>query len=327
MPTTCGPCRFGQYSHFIRQVLQRLGYGRVPILSPSSSDGYDGMNLDRNGLLRAGWRSMVTSEILHRMLLHIRPYERKPGETDAVYTRCMEDLCNVLRRPGLNAGLQMEMLAASLKRSGDLLRSIPIVKKDLPVIGIVGEIFCRLNEFSNQDMVRRLESYGVECWLSGISEWLAYANMEQLTGLYRDGKRFSLAMAKAKLKHWIQHRDERALLKPFLDDLPEEAGIGDLIDKGRPYLPNEGVIGEMVLSVGKSVYLWERGASGIIDISPFSCMNGVVSQAVYPRVSDEHDRIPIRVFFFDQSQKDLDQDISIFMELVHTYRAQKRKAG
>jgi predicted nucleotide-binding protein (sugar kinase/HSP70/actin superfamily) len=323
MPTTNGPCRFGQYSQYLRKVLQKLGYDGVPVISPTSSDGYDGLAAGANGLLRTSWRAIMASDTLHRMLLHIRPYERNPGESDEVYNRCQDDLCRVLARSDVNHRMQMEMLTAALKRSRDLLRSVPVIEKKLPVIGVIGEIFCRLSEFSNQDLIRRIESYGAECWLSGITEWVSYSNLGQKEALYTAGKRFSLAMGKAKIKDWVQHRDERALLQPFRNDLPEEAHLGDILKRSRPYLPHSGAIGEMVLNVGKAVYLWEKGASGIIDISPFSCMNGIVCQAMYPRVSDEHDGIPIRVFFFDQSRKDLDQDIAIFMDLVRTYMSRK----
>ena len=66
-----------------------------------------------------------------------------------------------------------------------------------------------------------------------------------------------------------------------------------------PTCPQEGSLGEMVLSTGGAIYLYHQGADGIVDISPFTCMNGIVTEAVYPRVSREHDNIPIRVFYFD----------------------------
>jgi len=59
-------------------------------------------------------------------------------------------------------------------------------------------------------------------------------------------------------------------------------------------LPPEGCLGEMVLSVGKAVYLHGKGADGILDISPFTCMNGIICEAVYPAVSLDHDDLPIR---------------------------------
>ncbi len=49
-----------------------------------------------------------------------------------------------------------------------------------------------------------------------------------------------------------------------------------------------------------------------MDISPFTCMNGITCEAVYPRVSAEHDNIPIKNFYFDGTQKDLDTAVGIF---------------
>jgi predicted nucleotide-binding protein (sugar kinase/HSP70/actin superfamily) len=323
MPTAPGPCRFGQYMFFLKQVLCDLGYGQVPILSPSSLDGYDGIAIERNGFLRTGWRAIMATDILQKVLLHFRPYERNPGEADSVYRQCLEDLCRTLEVPGLSARTRLDRMIKSLRRSRDLFRSIPLRREVLPLIGVVGEIFCRLNDFSNQDVVRRIEANGGECWLSDVTEWLAYANMGQLERLIADGKRFSLEMGKAKIKNWVQKRDEEALWGIFRHDLREEPSLNDILDRGQPYLPHTGALGEMTLSVGKAICLWEKGASGIVDISPFSCMNGIVCQAIYPRVSEDHGGIPIRVFFFDQTQKDLDQDISIFMDLAKSYQHRK----
>ena len=53
-------------------------------------------------------------------------------------------------------------------------------------------------------------------------------------------------------------------------------------------------------------------------------MNGIVTEAVYPRVSKDHDNIPIRVFYFDGTQSDLDRDVGIFLELAKTYKRRKK---
>ena len=44
--------------------------------------------------------------------------------------------------------------------------------REIPLIGVVGEIFCRLNTFSNEDLIRKLEGYGAEACLSHIAEWV-----------------------------------------------------------------------------------------------------------------------------------------------------------
>ena len=68
------------------------------------------------------------------------------------------------------------------------------------------------------------------------------------------------------------------------------------------------------------VYLAKKGADGIIDISPFTCMNGIVCEAIYPRLSRDLGGIPIRNFYFDGTQSDLDRDLGVYMELARSYQ-------
>ena len=52
-------------------------------------------------------------------------------------------------------------------------------------------------------------------------------------------------------------------------------------------------------------------------------MNGIVREAVYPRVWRDLAGIPIRNFYFDGTQNDLDRDLGVYLELARNY--QKRK--
>jgi hypothetical protein len=49
-------------------------------------------------------------------------------------------------------------------------------------------------------------------------------------------------------------------------------------------------------------------------------MNGIVSEAIYPKISRDCDGIPIRSFYFDGTQKALHRELGIYMELVRSYR-------
>ncbi len=82
----------------------------------------------------------------------------------------------------------------------------------------------------------------------------------------------------------------------------------------------------MVLNVGKAIYLARKGADGILDISPFTCMNGIVCEAIYPRLSRDLGGIPIRTFYFDGTQADLDRDLGVYLELARSYSRKKSAA-
>jgi predicted nucleotide-binding protein (sugar kinase/HSP70/actin superfamily) len=329
MPTADGPCRFGQYAPFLRQILDSSGYQNVQVLSPTSKNGYAGLGKLAQPFFRTGWRMLVAADILQKMLLKTRPHEIQKGETDKAYHESLEEVCVATERSPIDPPVQLENIRKALINGRDRFRKIDVHRDPArPLVGVVGEIFCRLHTFSNDDMVRRLEEYGGEGWLSDITEWIWYTNSEQFRRLKLIGKQWSVDMAKAIIRNKVQKNDEHALIEPFHDDIKghEEPPVEEVLELARPYLPNDGALGEMVLSVGKAVWLARHGADGIVDISPFTCMNGIVAEAIYPRVSRDHGGIPIRNFYFDGTQSDLDRDLGVYIELARTYRRRRLSA-
>jgi predicted nucleotide-binding protein (sugar kinase/HSP70/actin superfamily) len=327
MPTTEGPCRFGQYAPYLRKVFRDLGYSGILVASPTSGDGYRQLGNLGPELTRTFWRAVVASDILRKLLLKTRPYERTPGSTDRAFAVSLRDLCAVLEVSGLSHRKRLEALRAALVGVRDRFRCIPAeYERGRPLIGILGEIFCRVNEFSNDQLIRRLEALGGETWLSDISEWVWYCNNDQEWSLRRGGRRHSLTMLGTKLRDHIQRSDEAALRAPFVEDFlgyEEPEDIQEILDAGDRYLPQAGASGEMVISAGKVDYYFRKGVDGIIDISPFSCMNGIVSEALYPRQRQDHAGIPIKNFYFDGKGGDIGQDLEIFLELARAYQRRK----
>lgn len=326
MPTAEGPCRFGQYTPFLRKVLRDAGYGNVQVLSPSSRNGYVDLGDIATPFTRTAWRALVCADTLHRALLKTRPYETTPGAADRAFQESMADLVKTIETSCADTACQLRSLVDSVTHARERFRRVPAsYDRSIPLIGVVGEIFCRLNTFSNEDLIRKLESYGAEACLSHISEWVEYTNSEEKRKLRLRGQDLTLAMGKAYLRSHVQRADEHALIAPFAGEFSgyEEPPIREILDLAQPYLPADGALGEMVLSVGKAAYLAKHGADGIIDISPFTCMNGIVTEAIYPKLSQAYAGIPIRNFYFDGTQADLDRDLGIYLELARSYRENK----
>src|ERR1041385_6702750 len=92
MPTAEGPCRFGQYAPYLRQILDCNGYEGVEILSPTSGNGYQGLGSLAGAFVRTGWRALLSADLLQKMLLIHRPYEDRRGDTQEVYEAALADL-------------------------------------------------------------------------------------------------------------------------------------------------------------------------------------------------------------------------------------------
>ena len=327
MATGHGPCRFGQYVPYFRAALKRLGYGEVAIVSPSAEQGYSDFGELSGVFTRSAWRAIVAGDILLKLLLKTRPYEAEPGSADLALEESVEALCKVLEVAYPDTSAQMSALQEALLQVRERFRTLRIeADSSRPLIGVVGEIFCRLNQFSNSELVRRLEEAGAEVWMNDISEWIWYINADQFRALRIAGRRISLEALGARVRNHFQHRDEHELLRLFREDFrgyEEPEDIHVVLDYAETYLPYFGVNGEMVVNVGKAVYFARKGLDGVIDISPFGCMNGIVGESIYPRVSRDNGGIPIRNFYFDGTRSDLDRDIGIFLELARSYRNTK----
>lgn len=328
MPTAHGPCRFGQYSPYLQKVLAEKGWGEALVISPTSRDGYAALGIPGTAVMRSAWMAVVAGDLAMRFLLKTRPYETHRGDSDAVFEETVADYAGVLEQQGRKPAKLLGALVSAVERMRDRFRDVPArYEQGRPLIGLVGEIFCRLNTFSNNDAARRIESFGGECWISDIAEWVWYVHRYQQFQVHRLRGRTNLASLGLAIKTHVQRKAEHALLAPVMADLrgyEEPHDVREILELARPYLPFEGSLGEMVLSVGKAIYLYGKGADGIIDISPFTCMNGIICEAIYPSVSAACAHLPIRVMYFDGIGANIDRDVEIFLDLARAYQRRKQ---
>ena len=328
MPTTGGPCRFGQYNQLLEKILADRGLEEVMVISPSSNSGYEDIGEKADNLFRFGWWAVVCSDILRKLLYQTRPYEKNYGETDRLHQQSTDIICTIIEKQDQDVIHKRKELVQALQAIASRFATIEadynLIK---PLIGVVGEIYCRLDAFANAELIRRIEKFGGEVWLASISEWVWYTNFYQQDELRVKGKSLSFEMLGTIIRSQFQQRDEHIFFAPLqhrFEGYEEPKKIDILLENAKPYLPYWGVVGEMVLNIGGAIYLQSKGVDGIIDISPFSCMNGIVSEAVYPAVSADYNNIPIKNFYFDETESDYDRDIEIFIELARSYKGRKQ---
>ena len=182
MPTANGPCRFGQYLHLIRAKFDELGYDDVPVISITSNDGYSSIGEYSQDLVRTAWRAVLAAGHPHEdaaqdAALRAREGHDRRGLPGEPRGRLAEA---VSLRGRLAQGAPGGVVAGHAARPRAVPRRSPAdYDAARPLIGVVGEIFCRQNTFSNFDLIRVVEEQGGECWLSDIGEWVWYTDDEQ----------------------------------------------------------------------------------------------------------------------------------------------------
>ena len=294
MPASSGPCRFGQYSKWQRIILDELGYPDVPILSPNQcSNFYATIASYGKDFDRRAWFGICATEILQKLRREIKPYELIEGETKKVYQDCLSFIEEAVENGGIYKYKEI------IKKIRNSFKEIKVDKKHLkPLIGIVGEIYVRSSGFANDYIIESVEALGGEAWVSPTTEWFYYTNMHRMNDFLNDHE--YLEAMKDKIKDiWqrAKERDMEIICEDILRNI-KEPHIEKILEYSDPYLSKK-VEGEAVLSVGKAIDYIKRGACGIINVMPFTCMPGTNVSAVLMKVKKDFNGIPVLNMAYD----------------------------
>ncbi len=316
MGTASGPCRFGQYCHYHRMILRRLGYGDVPIITSSSSDGYatvEGLStFNRQKTLFQGV-SLVDN--LCRALHRIRPYECSTGETERVYREQLDFICAEAGR-GRSLGKAAERAARAF--AGIPRRDVP--RK--PRVAVFGEIYIRNDPYANDNTHLRIEELGAEVVYSPVTEWLDFVNLSYVEKSRKLGRNRNVVAGMVKSR--VMAMMKRPVDKPFeelLADTPH-AGAEAILRCARPYMP-ENIGGEAILCIGAPLALLGRGGiQGAVNVLPFGCLPGTVVSAVSRRIRRDRPDLPwLNLAFDGQEDTDNTSRLEAFIFQVKRYAA------
>ena len=329
MPSSNGPCRFGQYGRYIRLVMKRLGLEEVDVVSLDQTGGMyqalDSVGDQSNGdsLSRRFWRALVGIDLLQKALRQTRPRETAPGAADAAYQTALADLVLAVE---LGEDLIPVMKIARDRFEVATDRSIPPGAK--PRVGLVGEIYVRLNDFANEEVIRRLEALGAEVEAPPFAEWIYYVGFVNAMRAARGGDwagRF-----KNRAISWFQARDQKKLAGPwrgFFHQGAVDPPVGGLISLGEKFL-HRSFQGEAILSLGKGMEFFHAQASGLVNIMPFTCMPGMVVGGLIENFREACQGMPSLNLSFDgQSQTNTQARLEAFMYQVKSFRDRGARGG
>ncbi|MFC1736199.1 acyl-CoA dehydratase activase [Candidatus Hydrogenedentota bacterium] len=313
MPGGNGPCRFGCYYRFHRMVLDDMGFPQVPVIAPNQGKNlYKDLGELDSGFDRLAWQGIVGVSLLEKLVRSVRPYESEQGNSDEIYYHYLNEFVKALE----SKGDLLEPIKEARKAFENVARN---GSEQKPLIGVVGEIYVRSNEFSNEDVIRTLERLGAEIRMPPFQEWIYYLNFI--------GKRRAKILSRVDqqlildVKERFQKANERKLAGAVGDavPVPVDAPIEHVIELAQDYLDSS-FEGEAVLSVGKSAELVEEGASGIVNLMPFTCMPGTIVAAVFKQFREDRNGIPVLSLAYDgQEQSNALTRIEAFLHQAREY--------
>jgi len=295
MPSGEGPCRFGQYNMLHRLVLDELGFPDVPIYAPNQDEGlYSDLGLVGNNFVRSAWEGITAVDLLTKCLHETRPHEKEKGKTDTVYAEFLDTVCTAVAE-----GKPLEPV---LRNARESFSGIKRSDAPRPLIGMVGEIYVRSNEFSNESVIRKIEELGGEVWLAPFGEWIFYQNHTNIEAAWKKGrvKEYFNCLATNYVQRKIDH-NFASIFEGFIKNLHEPT-IKATLKLALPYL-KPSFNGEAILSMGKSVDFTKHGVVGVVNAMPFNCMPGTIVAALLKRFSEDHDGFPYLSLSYDGNEQ------------------------
>ncbi|MBM9535829.1 acyl-CoA dehydratase activase [Desulfobulbus alkaliphilus] len=287
MPTGSGPCRFGQYSVFMEDLVRKMRIPDVAILALSSDNSYIGMG---NNFERHAWWAMIVSDTMEDIRSMLLAAAQDPDSAMVIFE---EQWQLVLAAMG---SANFKTLTTQLARTADRLQTIPLRQPPhtIPTISLSGEIFVRRDGLSRQYLTERLAQHGFAVACAPVSEWIHYCNYLVEHGLNQDPIS-ALEKLKFKVRVFFQGRYEKTIRSILArTGLVHSEGVDVelLLANARPYISAD-LSGEAVLTVGGALTDIVRHSCGVIAIGPFGCMPNRISEAILSETMTARNKMAI----------------------------------
>ncbi len=279
MPSASGPCRFGQYSPYIRQLLSRSGTRDVALFSLEAENSYT-RSVGKDLTLRL-WTCIVISDVMKDIYSLLLVNAKDRNSALEIFRTQSKRIVEILERlPGFD---DLRYVLGDVAKN---LGEIPLARppEEVPQILMTGEIYVRHDDLSRQYLVEKLADQGFAVKVSSVAEWVYYTDWcykNNLSGarpaLKEKAALFLRSLWMRRYERTIKRIMARSGLVPYRLE-----NVGGMIRKVH-HLISPQLTGEAILTIGAAVTEIFHPYCGVIAIGPFGCMPNRVSEAILTR--------------------------------------------
>jgi predicted CoA-substrate-specific enzyme activase len=303
VPTTTGPCRTGQYFVFFENIFRDLRMENMVVITLDSDNSYNELGPEFS---KYAWWAFIIGDYMKDIETSLRTCAADPAKAMMDYDIIWKKMINAAEHN------VTKMLPVLREISGDIAK-IPLKNKidKYPKVLIVGEIYVRRDDFAVDELIQHFSRRGIIGKVSGVSEWVYYCDFVRYNEIK---KKLSLLPWYRRLsakelmdlinwniesayKHNVDRNIRRILNSTgLIPDSPHN--MQNIMKKTENNFVSNELFSEISISSGVAATAMTDGYSGIVNISPFSCLIGRVIEGVltpwarerkYPIISVEID--------------------------------------
>ena len=305
MSQTGGGCRATNYISFLRKALKSAGFENVPVVSISAR-GVEDNGLKEHvslGLLNKLVMGVLYGDLLMKVLLRVRPYEKFNGSANALYEKWVEKCKKSLSNGNMR---EFNQNINNIVKDFDALE---ITDEKKPRVGLVGEILVKFSPIANNDLISILEREGAEAVVPELVNFFlaaAYNSVYKRDKLEGTFKSMVGGKAIVKIIEMYQKTYYSALKKSKRFEPPKR--ISDLAEFTKSFVSLGNQTGEGWLLPGEMLELLESGCNNIVCMQPFGCLpNHIIGKGIIKGIKKEYPKANIIPIDYDASATSVNQ--------------------
>ena len=263
-------------------------------------------------------QAVLYGDLLMKLLLGTRPYEKVKGSAQEVYDKWQLKCYDALQKGNFRE------FKKNIKAIAKDYENIKTVKKELPRVGIVGEILIKYHHFGNDNLILKLEAEGSEVCLPdlmGFVKYCAYNNVIK-SKLLKQGKVLSAGSIGAlKIIEYYEKTIKDALKNT---KYRSTVNIYELANNVDGILSTGNQTGEGWFLTAEMIELIKDGIENIVCVQPFACLpNHIVGKAVIKKIRSIYPNANIVAIDYDPGASHTNQVNRI--KLMLTVAKEKEK--
>jgi predicted nucleotide-binding protein (sugar kinase/HSP70/actin superfamily) len=284
VPSCTSPCLLRQYGDALRILLLREGLPKMEVWDAATPQL--GRLVGTAGLLRLH-AGLLATDILVTLATRLAPYQRRGNGFEKLRTAALASVAGAVaekRDVGPPLASAAESLWASSRTGGP---------GTLPIVGVTGDLYTRMNPVGNAGLFRRLEQMGFEVWPSPFFANSALGAFLETRRKVEQGR--LVDAASQQLAAFLTATAAERLadrLRPEPRALAVEPSPEELSRLARPYVgPQAHFL--IVLTVAKIADFLRRGAAGVISAAGINCAVGTLAASAIPALRADFDNAPV----------------------------------
>ena len=302
---TGGQCRASNYYALIKNALVAAGMSKVPVIAVSIGsklkNNQPGFEINWFRLIRPTMEAMFFADALAKLYYPAAPRERVAGAARKLYDLYLGEAQPLLAQRNYRG------IRRLMKDAVSAFTDITDSAKQVPVVGVVGEIYVKYNSFSNHSVVRWLVGQGVEVVPPSLTGFFstsipnAFINRKQ--HIRTDGlSPWQARLVNTLLRHYAHAYDRLCRPFPFYRPFTD---IMDIWQQSRKVINSAADFGEGWFLPGEICDLAGHGVDKIVSLQPFGCIaNHIISKGIERRYKEHYPNLSLLFLDFDAGTSD-----------------------